>query len=356
MRRLQQGMAIRDGEPIIEARNLTKVFRTYRTGEGMLGALRGLFKRTPTDTVAVDSMNFEISEGEVVGYIGANGAGKSTTIKMLTGILLPTSGEVRVNGFSPHRERRRYVRGIGVVFGQRTQLWWDLAPIESFRLLSRIYEIPRGEFQGRLDEMIELLEMKDFLQTPVRKLSLGQRMRCDLAAALLHRPRILFLDEPTIGLDVLGKTRVRDFLKSINLRERITVLLTTHDLEEIERLCDRIIIIDKGQKVFDGRLADLLQEYAPYKRLIVDFDVDPDPARYGDLRQRGIEFRRLEEYRGEFSFDRRVTSSAETIQVVMARGTVRDVRIEEPGIEDVVKAIYGHGTGSANRAQFKLET
>lgn len=335
-------------EPIIEVRDLTKVFRTYRVGEGLWGAVRGLFARKAVDTVAVDRMSFEIGEGEVVGYIGANGAGKSTTIKMLTGILLPTSGVVRVGGFSPHRDRRRYVRQIGVVFGQRTQLWWDLAPIESFRLLGKIYEVPDRELERRLGEMTELLDLRDFLHTPVRKLSLGQRMRCDLTASLLHRPRILFLDEPTIGLDVLGKTRVRDFLATLNERERITILLTTHDLEEIERLCDRIIIIDRGMKVFDGRLEDLLMQYAPQKKIIADFDSDPAPELFADLAARGMEFRRLEDYRGEISFDRRRASSAEVIQAVMGKATVRDLKIEEPGIEDVVRAIYARfGTPGA---------
>lgn len=342
-------------EPIIQVEDLTRIFRTSRVNEGMWGAVRGLFSRKVVETTAVDRMSFEIGEGEVVGYIGANGAGKSTTIKMLTGILVPTSGRVEVNGLSPHRQRRRYVRQIGVVFGQRTQLWWDLAPIESFRLLGRIYEVPERELQRRLDEMIELLDMRDFLNTPVRKLSLGQRMRCDLTASLLHRPRILFLDEPTIGLDVLGKTRIREFLRVMNERERITVLLTTHDLEEIERLCDRIIIIDCGTKVFDGHLEELLDRHAPRKKLIVDFDGEVKMSAFAELASRGIEYHCLEEYRGEFSFDRRNASSAEVIQLVMARAAVRDLHIEEPGIEDVVKAIYAR-TGTPDATSGTIST
>lgn len=333
---------------IIEVENLSKVFKSPVPREGMLGALRGLFSREYRELTAVDRMNFSVGTGEMVGYIGANGAGKSTTIKMLTGILLPTSGGVEVAGFVPFRDRRRYVKSIGVVFGQRTQLWWDLAVIESFRLLGKIYEIPPTDFERRLGEFRELLELDEFLNTPVRKLSLGQRMRCDLTASLLHRPRILFLDEPTVGLDVLGKARVREFLKNVNKREQITVVLTTHDLDEIERLCPRIIIIDHGRKIFDGSPEELLEQHLPRKQVIVDFESELVADAFVELANRGIQFRRLEPFQGEFSFDRSQLSSAEVIQLVMSRGAVRDIRIEEPKIEDVVKIFYARrGDGAS---------
>ncbi|MBX7245945.1 MAG: ATP-binding cassette domain-containing protein [Candidatus Sumerlaeaceae bacterium] len=327
-------------KPLIHVQDLTKVFRAQKLKEGMLGALKNLIRRETYDVVAVDKMSFDIAEGELIGYIGANGAGKSTTIKMLTGILLPTSGDVEVAGYIPFKQRRKYVRNIGVVFGQRTQLWWDLAVIESFKLLGRIYEVPDNDFKKRLTELTELLALEEFLNTPVRKLSLGQRMRADLTASLLHRPKILFLDEPTIGLDIIGKARVRDFLRQINEREKVTILLTTHDLDEIERLCERIVIIDHGRKVFDGELARLLELNVPTKKMLVDFVTDPAEGDYANLGPRGITFRRTDEYRGEFTYERARIETGELIQLITQLHAIRDLHIEEPGIEDVVKDIY----------------
>ncbi|MCX7716914.1 MAG: ATP-binding cassette domain-containing protein [Candidatus Sumerlaeaceae bacterium] len=348
-------MTRHDHDLLIDVRDLTKVFRTQRVQEGMWGAVKSLFWRETRETLAVDRMTFSLQRGEIVGYIGANGAGKSTTIKMLTGILVPTSGEVTVAGFVPYRQRRQYVRNIGVVFGQRTQLWWDLAVLESFRLLGKIYEVPEASFRQRMGELSDLLGLDEFLHTPVRKLSLGQRMRCDLAASLLHRPMILFLDEPTIGLDVLGKSQVRDFLRALNEKEKVTILLTTHDLAEIEKLCERIIIIDHGRKVFDGALDRLIETTIPRKRIVVDFERDPQPEDFAELAARGVVFRRLQEYRGEFIFDRRAVAAGELINRISARHTIRDLTIEEPGIEDVVKDIYAQrGLASAGGA-FSLE-
>ncbi len=236
----------------IEARNLTKTFKTHKSRPGLLGALRDLFTRQYTTITAVDGINLLVEEGEMVGYIGANGAGKSTTIKMLTGILMPTSGFLRVNGMDPHRERERFVRTIGVVFGQRSQLWWDLAVQESFRLLQRVYRVPDDVYRKHMGYVIEVLEIGDLLDRPVRKLSLGQRMRCELAAAFVHNPPLLFLDEPTIGLDVLIKMKVREFLREMNRTYGTTILLTTHDLSDIEALCSRVVMLDKGRILYDG--------------------------------------------------------------------------------------------------------
>ncbi len=246
---------------LIEAKGLTKEFRLFRRREGVLGAFRDLFVRDYKTLKAVNGIDFTVEKGEMVGYIGANGAGKSTTIKMLTGILVPTSGTVFVNGFVPYKEREAYTMGIGVVFGQRSQLWWDIAVIESFKLLRRIYNVPKEDFELRLKKFNYLLDLDNFLHLPVRKLSLGQRMRCDLVAALLHNPQILFLDEPTIGLDVLAKARIRDFLKEINKENKTTIILTTHDLGDIEALCSRVAIIDKGIMLYDGQVEDLYRRW-----------------------------------------------------------------------------------------------
>ncbi|HWI54432.1 MAG TPA: ATP-binding cassette domain-containing protein [Desulfobacteria bacterium] len=246
---------------VIEARGLTKEFRIFRRREGVAGAFRDLFFRDYKTLTAVNGIDMTVEHGEMVGYIGANGAGKSTTIKMLTGILVPTSGTVSVNGYIPYKEREVYTMGIGVVFGQRSQLWWDIAVIESYKLLRRIYNVSKEDFEQRLHYFNELLGLENFLHLPVRKLSLGQRMRCDLVAALLHNPQILFLDEPTIGLDVLAKAKIRDFLKQINREYNTTVILTTHDLGDIEALCSRVAIIDKGRMLFDGQVEELYRRW-----------------------------------------------------------------------------------------------
>lgn len=243
---------------VIKARSLTKEFKIFNRREGVAGAFKDLFHREYRTMRAVNSIDFTVRRGEMVGYIGANGAGKSTTIKMMTGILVPTSGEIEVNGYCPYKQREMYTRGIGVVFGQRVQLWWDIAVIESLRLLRRIYNVSLSDFNKRLAQFDEILDLRDFLHLPVRKLSLGQRMRCELAAALLHNPSILFLDEPTIGLDVLAKAKIRGFLKEMNQQYKTTILLTTHDLGDIEALCPRVAIIDHGSMLYDGSVDNLL--------------------------------------------------------------------------------------------------
>ena len=246
---------------MIKVCNLTKEFKTNKKYPGFKGAIKSLFSTEYTVTSAVDNMNFEIEEGEVVGYIGSNGAGKSTTIKMMTGILTPTSGKVEVNGIIPYENRTENAMNIGVVFGQRTQLWWDLPLSETFSLLRDIYSVSPEDFKERMKFFNEVLEIDEFMLRPVRTLSLGQRMRADLAASLIHNPKILYLDEPTIGLDVVVKEKVRNAIKQINKKYNTTVILTTHDLEDIEELCDRIIIIDKGVKIYDGSLSEIKDKY-----------------------------------------------------------------------------------------------
>jgi ABC-2 type transport system ATP-binding protein len=245
----------------IEVHNLRKAFQVQQNRTGLKGSFQDLFKRSYKEVVAVNDIDFTIPKGEICGYIGENGAGKSTTIKMLTGILVPTSGEILVNGMVPYKDREKFVRNIGVVFGQRSQLWWDLGVIESFNLLRKVYRVPADEFKKRLDELVQRLDLADILNRPVRKLSLGQRMRCELAASLLHNPSIVFLDEPTIGLDIVVKSEIRDFLKELNQKYETTILLTTHDLQDIEALCSRVIMLDDGQIIYDGGLQQLKERW-----------------------------------------------------------------------------------------------
>jgi len=335
--------------PLIEVRDLVKEFRVFDRREGVSGAVKDLFHRRYRQLRAVDGVSFDVDQGEIVGYIGPNGAGKSTTVKMLTGILVPTSGRLQVAGFAPHRDRRVFTRSIGVVFGQRTQLWWDIAVIESFRLLAKIYGVERTRFEERLLQLDEILALKDLLHTPVRKLSLGQRMRCDLAASLIHEPPILFLDEPTIGLDVIAKDSVRTFLREINRVFRTTILLTTHDLRDIEELCRRVIVIDRGRILFDGPLREMKARHAGIVHVEIDLYGEPTlDALRGSIQIQGEHGKGdvLWEQRGpcafRASFQRALLRPADLIRDVMKRFEVADVSIEEASIEEVVKRIYGN--------------
>jgi ABC-2 type transport system ATP-binding protein len=326
--------------PAVSVAGLTKVFRSYRRHEGLAAALKSLVRRQTTEMVAVSGVTFSIEPGEMIGYIGANGAGKSTTIKMLTGILTPTSGEISCNGFVPARERTRYVATIGVVFGQRTQLWWDIAVVESFRLLKEIYGLSDAEYRDRMALFDRVLGIAAYLHQPVRKLSLGERMRCDLAASLLHRPPLLFLDEPTIGLDIVAKASVREFLQAINREEGTTVLLTTHDLSDIETLCRRVIVIDHGRLLFDGALSELRDRILPVTSVIFDVKTAPDPSL---LSWNGLQILEVGSHRYRMDIDRRQLSPASAVKEIVNRFDVADLSIEEPQIEEVVKRIYREG-------------
>jgi len=326
---------------IIEARDLTKVYRVSRRREGVGGALADLFARRTTSLVAVDRVSFTLERGEMVGYIGANGAGKSTTIKMLTGILTPSDGEVRVNGFVPWKERKACTRTLGAVFGQRTQLWWDIAVVESFKLLKRIYRVDDALYRSQLETFDGLLEIGRFLHQPVRTLSLGQRMRCDLAAALLHRPDVLFLDEPTIGLDVVSKENIRRFLKSVNSELGTTVILTTHDLDDIEQLCRRVIVIDHGRLLYDGELAGLKHLTGHVARLRVEIRGEGGEAvlraAAGDL---PVEWSRKGPGLFEAEFRKNEVAVAEVVRRLVTEAPVHDLTVLEPPIEEVVQKIY----------------
>lgn len=295
----------------------------------------GLRRRTVT---AVDQLSIRVEPGETVGYIGANGAGKSTTIKMLTGILVPTRGEARTCGLRPLQDRRRLVRRIGVVFGQRSQLWWDLPVRESFQILAAIHGLSPERERTRTDELVEQLEMSDFLGTPVRQLSLGQRMRAEVAAALLHSPELVILDEPTIGLDVLSKQRLREFLLAERQAHGTTLVLTTHDMGDVERLCDRILLVDRGHLVYDGDLPGLSRTVGAERILVVDLaSSTPDLTDVPHTRHVGSEGQGL---RQRLAIDGDRTTAAKVLAAVSERAEVLDLSVEEPDIEDVVRRVY----------------
>ena len=294
----------------------------------------GLLRRARATVHAVDGIDLAVEAGEMVGYIGPNGAGKSTTIKMLTGILVPTGGRLTVAGVEPSRHRTELARRIGVVFGQRTTLWWDLPLRDSFELLQKIYAIEPARYRENLDAFVTLLELGDLLDTPVRQLSLGQRMRGDITAALLHDPEVLYLDEPTIGLDVVSKGRLREFLRTLNAERGTTLLLTTHDLQDIEALCDRVIVIDHGTLAYDGTLAGLHGRGGSMRTLVVDL-VDEAPA----ISVPGASVRRVEGPRQWLSFPADA-SAAPVVAAVAASYAVADLSIQEPDIEDVIRELY----------------
>lgn len=310
---------------IIETRGLTREFRVRD----------GVRRRR---VQAVTDLDLHVEAGEAVGYIGANGAGKSTTIKMLTGILVPTSGSARTCGHEPVRERRHLAREIGVVFGQRSQLWWDLPVHDSFRLLAAIHGLAVDRAKSRREELVERLEIGEFLTTPVRQLSLGQRMRAEVAAALLHSPRLVILDEPTIGLDVLSKQRLREFLIAERREKGTTLMLTTHDMGDVERLCDRILVIDHGRLAYDGTLPGLSRTVGAQRVLVVDLDrPTPDLVGIRDTRHLGSQGEGL---RQELAFDSERTTAAQVLAAVTEQAQVVDLAVREPDIEDVVRRIY----------------
>ncbi|MEG6522504.1 ABC transporter ATP-binding protein [Desulfotomaculum sp. 1211_IL3151] len=323
---------------LIEVKHLYKQYDVAKRQEGMWGAVRSLFHREYLSKMAVQDISFTIKAGEVVGYIGPNGAGKSTTIKMLTGILVPTSGDILINGIVPYKERQKNARQIGVVFGQRTQLWWDLPAIESFELLKQVFQIPQQRYRKNMDTFAEILGLGEFMQTPVRQLSLGQRMRADIAASLLHDPSILFLDEPTIGLDVVAKERMRTFIKEINQERGVTVILTTHDMSDIEKLCRRMILIDKGQVMYDGELAKIKEKFGQHRLLIIDLEGEES-----GFSMAGAEVIREEGNRKWLRFNRRQISASQLINQISERYEIKDLAISDPEIDEMIRQIYEKG-------------
>jgi ABC-2 type transport system ATP-binding protein len=327
-------------QPIIQVHALTKSFKIYSGQKSLVKTVTKFFSSNYRVVEAVKELSFTVAPGEILGYVGPNGAGKSTSIKMLTGILTPSSGEVLVNALSPHQHRRANARQIGVVFGQRTQLWWDLPLLDSFELLRHIYKISATQYRRNLDIFRELLDLDSFINTPVRQLSLGQRMRGDIAAALLHNPSILYLDEPTIGLDVVAKERLRNFVRTINQEQGVTVILTTHDMSDIEQLCQRLIIIDKGSLIYDGSLEEIRQKFGKYRTLVVD--LAPDYGG-GALQVEDATELRSEGLRHWLQFNRDAVSAATLIGRVAAHYNLQDLSIEEPEIEAIIRGIYERG-------------
>lgn len=320
---------------IIVVENLQKHFRIAKHHRGPGGTFRNLFSHEYRLIRAVDDVTFRVDKGELVGYLGPNGAGKSTTIKILAGLLVPTAGNLVVNGYIPWKDRKTYVARIGAVFGQRTTLWWDLPVIESLDLLRFIYQIPKDRFQENISEFRQLLDLDPFLDTPVRSLSLGQRMRADLCAALLHDPVMLFLDEPTIGLDVVAKEHIRQFIQHINHQRGTTVILTTHDMSDVERLCERVMIIDHGKLLFDGALEMLRRRFGGKRRLMVDFG-----EVYPEIHIEGAQVTECNGQRVVFEFERSTITASELIGRLSEKYRIQDLEVREPDIEATIRRIY----------------
>jgi ABC-2 type transport system ATP-binding protein len=321
---------------MIEVENLTRVFRTYKKQPGFWGGVKGLFSRTYEETAAAKDITFSIAEGEFVGFLGPNGAGKTTTLKMLSGLIFPTSGTARVAGFDPTKRENAYRRIFALVLGQKNQLWWDLPAIESFALLRAIYGLPAADYKKNLDELVTLLGVSEKLNVMVRELSLGERMKMELIAALIHRPKVLFLDEPTIGLDVVSQRAVRLFLRDYNKRHRVTIVLTSHYMADIKELCERVIVIHKGHKIYDGAL-DRLESGSGSRKKIVRF-VPKDTAFDELWRSRFGETKRDD----DGSFTLRVSSDdvVAVAQEVLATGPVADITIEDVPLEDVIAELF----------------
>lgn len=307
---------------MIEVKNVKKYYKVAKREKGLSSSLKHLFSRKYDLKRAVDDISFSINEGEIVGFIGPNGAGKSTTIKMLSGILYPDEGEVVIDGFIPYKQRKTFVKNIGVVFGQKSQLNWDLPLIESFELLKYIYKIPQQKYDKNLQKFTELLDMQEFLNQPVRQLSLGQRMRGDIVAALLHSPKIVFFDEPTIGLDVVAKEKIREFVKYMNEMENTTMIFTTHDMQDIEKVCTRLIIIDEGRKIYDGSVEQIKNQYAALK---------------------SIEIMLEDGKKEKYTFDVNKTPMNEVMERLFSKFDIKDISICEPEIDGIIRDIYEGG-------------
>ncbi|MCH4888213.1 ATP-binding cassette domain-containing protein [Acidaminobacter sp. JC074] len=330
---------------MIQVKNVSKSFTVYKKDSGFKGAVKGLFKRQKEEIKAVKDISFQINKGEIIGYIGANGAGKSTTIKMMTGVLTPSSGQILVGGVVPHENRIENAKHIGVVFGQRTQLWWDLPLEETYTILKEIYNVPDQVFKERYDYLTDLLEIEPFIKQPVRTLSLGQRMRADLAASMLHNPDILYLDEPTIGLDVMVKERIRKAIKSMNQKYNVTVILTTHDMSDIQELATRIMIIDKGEIIYDGSKEAINKQFGNTRQLSLKIDglsdqhVEVMTQFMADYESRVA----IEEGALKITFNQDQIAVADILSYVMENYRVLDFSLQDQNIEEIVKKLYTGG-------------
>lgn len=334
---------------MIQVEHIVKEFVMPKKYPGLKGAIKGLFSTEKVHKLAVDDISFTIDESEIVGYIGSNGAGKSTTIKMMTGILTPTKGKCVINGVDPNKDRMVNAKNIGVVFGQRTQLWWDLPLSESYTILKEIYDVSDEDYKKRMEFLNEVLDLPAFFDKPVRTLSLGQRMRADLGAALIHNPKVLYLDEPTIGLDLLVKDKIREAIRVINEKYHTTVILTTHDIGDIEELCSRIIVIDEGKKIYDGGLAELKETYGTRRKVIMEVrnvqqSKTLDWAKILEKPKAKFSLETDEENNQlAITFDKNDLQVSDVIAAAMAATDVKDIQIQETELSEIVKAIYQHG-------------
>lgn len=330
---------------MIKVENITKEFKSNKKYPGFRGAIKSFFSTEYIIKKAVDDISFSIEDGEIVGYIGANGAGKSTTIKMMTGILTPTSGKITVDGLVPYEKRKENAKRIGVVFGQKTQLWWDLPLSETFTLLKEIYEVSDKDFNERMDFLNSTLSLEDFMLTPVRSLSLGQRMRADIAAALIHNPKVVYLDEPTIGLDVMVKEKVRNAIREINKKYGTTIILTTHDLNDIEELCSRIIIIDNGKKIYDGSLEEIKSRYGARTSIELQVKKKIDLSSLSFKENLEEDDLNIKEENNKIiaTFNKNKISSSEIMSEILTKVEVIDFKVIETSIEDIIKKIYSEG-------------
>ena len=325
--------------PAISVSHLRREFTTHLKEPGFTGALKGLFKREYQTKVAVDDLNFTIQKGEFVGFLGPNGAGKTTTLKMLSGVLHPSSGEARVLGFLPWKREAEFQRRFSLVLGQKNQLWWDLPAYDSFELNQEIYQIPRAEFDAKVRELGELLDIEKLLKQPVRKLSLGERMKCELAASLLHSPEVLFLDEPTIGLDLISQSRIREFLREYNLRTGLTVILTSHYMADIEALCKRVMVINGGKAVFDGPLGELTQRYAPLRRIALTLKHPPDVAALALAHELG---ENIEHEGARLSLSVPREEVPARVNQLLASLDVLDLSVAQVEIESVIRQMFAN--------------
>lgn len=319
----------------IEVSNITKTFKVVEKKSGLKESFKSFFKRDYKIIEAIKDISFKVEKGEIVGYIGPNGAGKSTTIKILSGILTPTSGKCKICKMIPWENRKEYVKKIGVVFGQRSQLWWDIPAEDTFDLLKDIYDIEENKYQKIKEELVEKLNLKDIINVPVRQLSLGQRMRCEIAASLLHEPEILFLDEPTIGLDAISKQLVRDFIKRINKEKKTTIILTTHDMSDIDALAKRIILIGKGKVLYDGSLKKLKENFANKKYITVK---TKDNIK---LKQKGIIKKEKNKEGYNFIIDAKILNISEFLNIISKKGNIEDIEIDNESLDNMIVNLYG---------------
>ena len=323
----------------IEVQDISKTFKVNKRKAGIPGMITNMFVPKYENKEAVKKISFNIEEGEMVGFIGPNGAGKSTTIKMLSGILCPDEGNISVGGYVPYKQRKDYVANIGVVFGQKSQLQWDLPVIDSFELLKAIYRIPEDKYKKNLNRFTDMLDMGGFIDQPVRQLSLGQRMRSDIVASLLHSPEIVFFDEPTIGVDIIGKETIRSFIKELNEKDKVTMIFTTHDMQDIEQTCNRLIIIDKGSIMYDGSLHEIRNKYGTSRELIAEFNEETKVQPINDVIIEDKEDRRV-----SFTFDNNVIDVNKLMHEILGKYSVRDITVKEPEIESIIQKMY---TGEA---------